>query len=367
MSSLRQRMIQDLRVRNYSPRTIEIYTRAVAQFAHHFGKSPRQLGAEHIREYQVYLVETKKASWAWFNQSVCALRFLYNVTLGRKEMIEHIRFAKKEKKLPVVLSAQELGRFFQSISYLKHRAVLMTMYGAGLRLSEALGLRVEDIDSERGVLRVRQGKGRKDRYAPLSGTLVEALRTYWRAYRPKSYLFPDESPDRPLSPSSIQKACKTALLKSGLTKPVCTHTMRHPHVHGVVPAGGISPDRRNWIDCRKDFLLPVLQERTPPHRATPRPVGRVVIVTRVRGYLMTLPGGELIVTSADGMFPSVRLVLCADRCVAATGTHFKPSVRRLLGPSHRSNRTRPAQLEHADGCRPTLKTSVRLDPLFQAP
>jgi integrase/recombinase XerD len=237
MNSLRQRMIQDLRVRNYSPRTIEIYTRAVAKFAHHFGKSPRQLGAEHIREYQVYLVETKKASWAWFNQSVCALRFLYNVTLGRKEMVEHIHYAKKEKKLPVVLSAKELGRFFQSISYLKHRAVLMTMYGAGLRLSEALGLRVEDIDSERGVLRVRQGKGRKDRYAPLSGTLVEALRTYWRAYRPKSYLFPGESPDRPLSPSAIQKASMTARLKAGLTKPVCTHTMRHCFATHSLEAG----------------------------------------------------------------------------------------------------------------------------------
>ena len=180
MTSLRQRMTQDLRIRNYSPRTIDTYIRAVAKFAEHFGKSPQVLGAEHIREYQVYLVETRKASWSLFNQAVCALRFLYNVTLNRKEMVEHIPFSRRERKLPEVLSSQELGRFFEHISNLKYRTVLMTMYGTGLRISEALNLRVQDVDSERGVLRVRHGKGGKDRYVPLSPKLVEILRTYWQ-------------------------------------------------------------------------------------------------------------------------------------------------------------------------------------------
>ena len=237
MTSLRQRMTQDLRIRNYSPRTIDTYIRAVAKFAEHFGKSPQVLGAEHIREYQVYLVETKKASWSLFNQAVCALRFFYNVTLDRKEMIEHIPFSKKERKLPVVLSAGELGRLFQAVPNLKHRTVLMTMYGTGLRISEAVNLCVQDIDSERMVLRVCQGKGHKDRYAPLSGTLLEALRRYWAIYRPRYYLFPGSSPDRPLSVSGVQRSCKRYRERAGLTKPVTTHTMRHCFATHSLEAG----------------------------------------------------------------------------------------------------------------------------------
>ncbi len=237
MTSLRQRMIQDLRIRNYSPRTIDTYIRAVAKFAEHFGKSPHVLGAEHIREYQIYLVEEKKASWSLFNQAVCALRFFYNVTLGRKEMIEHIPFSKKERKLPVVLSAGELGRLFQAVPNLKHRTVLMTMYGTGLRISEAVNLRVQDIDSERMVLRVCQGKGHKDRYAPLSRTLLEALRRYWAVYRPRYYLFPGSPPDRPLGVSGVQRSCKRYRESAGLTKPVTTHTMRHCFATHSLEAG----------------------------------------------------------------------------------------------------------------------------------
>jgi len=230
-------MIQDLRIRNYSPRTIDTYIRAVARFAAHFGKSPHVLGAEHIRAYQVYLVETKKVSWSLFNQAVCALRFLYNVTLGRKEMVEHIPFSRRERKLPVVLSPQELGRLFEQISNLKHRTVLMTMYGTGLRISEALNLRVRDVDSERGVLRVRQGKGRKDRYVPLSPTLVELLRTYWKTHRPKEWLFPGESEKQPMDPSAVQKACAWARQKARSEKPVTTHTMRHCFATHSLEAG----------------------------------------------------------------------------------------------------------------------------------
>ena len=236
MSSLRQRMIQDLQIRNYSPRTIDIYTRAVARFAEHFGKSPRHLGAEHVRTYQAHLVETK-ASWARFNQTCCALRFFYRVSLGREGMVDQIPFPKTERRLPVVLSAAELGRFFQSVSCLKHRTVLMTMYGAGLRISEALNLRLEDIDSERGVVRVRRGKGRKDRYAPLSPALLEVLRGYWKAYRPSGYLFPGAREDRPLDPSAVQRSCVRARLEAGLAKPVTTHTMRHCFATHSLEAG----------------------------------------------------------------------------------------------------------------------------------
>ena len=157
MTKLRQRMIEDLRIRNYAAKTIEAYIRCTAEFARHFDKSPDQLGVEHIRDYQVFLVETKKASWAVFNQTVCALRFLYRVTLRRSEIIEHIPFPKQEKILPVILSTEELTRFFGAVTNLKHRTVLMTMYAAGFRLSEALGLWLSDIDSSRMVVRVRHG------------------------------------------------------------------------------------------------------------------------------------------------------------------------------------------------------------------
>lgn len=198
MSALRRRMIEDLRIRNYTPGTITIYVGSVARFAAHFGKSPDLLGPEQIREYQIHLIETRKVSWTVFNQAVCALRFFYNVTLGRKEVIEQIPHARVGTKLPVVLSVSEVRRFLKAVPNLKHRTVLMTMYGAGLRVAEALHLRLEDVDSERMVLRIRQGKGRKDRYVPLSPTLLKALRIYWKECQPQQWLFPGISQDRPL-------------------------------------------------------------------------------------------------------------------------------------------------------------------------
>ncbi len=237
MTKLRQRMIDDLRIRNYSPRTIETYTWCVARFAKHFGRSPAQLGPEHIREYQIHLVHTKHTSWGIFNQTVCALRFLYRVTLGRPELIEHIPYPKQEKKLPVVLSREELARFVDAIANLKHRTILMTMYATGLRLSEALGLRVSDIDSDRMLVRVQQGKGKRDRYVPLSSTLLGQLRDYWQTYRPKSWLFPGGRPDRPLSPCSVQRASARARVKAQIAKPVTTHTMRHCFATHLLEAG----------------------------------------------------------------------------------------------------------------------------------
>lgn len=237
MTKLRQRMIDDLRIRNYSPRTIETYTWCVARFAKHFRRSPAELGPEEIREYQIFLIHTKHTSWTLFNQTVCALRFLYKVTLGRPELIEHIPYPKQEKKLPVVLSRDELARFFGAIANLKHRTILMTMYATGLRLSEALGLRVSDIDSHRMVIRVQQGKGKRDRYVPLPSTLLGQLRDYWQTYRPKSWLFPGGGPDRPLSPSAVQRVSVRARLKARLAKPVTTHTMRHSFATHLLETG----------------------------------------------------------------------------------------------------------------------------------
>ncbi len=237
MSKLRQRMIEDLRIRNYAAKTIEAYIRCTAQFARYFGESPDLLGVEHVRDYQVFLVETKKASWAVFNQTVCALRFLYRVTLRRSDIIEHIPFPKREKRLPVILSTEELTRFFSAVTNLKHRTAVMTMYAAGLRISEALGLWPTDIDSDRMVLRVRQGKGRKDRDVVLSPSLLTAMRDYWIVYRPTKWLFPGKHPDKPLSYATIQRACARAARKAGITKTVKTHSMRHYFATHLLEAG----------------------------------------------------------------------------------------------------------------------------------
>ena len=165
----------------FAPRTVQVYVERVAKFAKHFGKSPEKLGAADVRAYLIHLVHQRRVSWSYYNQALCALRFLYNVTLGKDWIVKSIVCPKQEKKLPVVLSPAEVCQFFQAITNLKHRAILMTAYAAGLRVSEVVALRVEDIDSQRMVIRVRQANGRKDRYVMLSPRLLDLLREYWKA------------------------------------------------------------------------------------------------------------------------------------------------------------------------------------------
>jgi site-specific recombinase XerD len=230
-------MIDDLRVRNFAPGTIDLYVRSVASFAQHFGKSPAALGPQHIREYQMFLVETKKASWAKFNAAVSSLRFLYGVTLDKPWLIKHIPFPKQEKRLPVVLSPKELATFLQAIPNPKYRTVLMIMYSSGLRIAEALALRLEDIDSQRMLIRVRQGKCRRDRYTILTPTLLEALRDYWKTYKPRPLLFPGKTPEKPLTQNTMHRALRRARRRAGISKPVTTHTMRHCFATHLLEAG----------------------------------------------------------------------------------------------------------------------------------
>lgn len=237
MTILRRRMIDDLRIRNYAPGTIEIYVRCVAQFAQHWGQSPDRLGPEQIRQYLVFLVRRRKVSWSVFKLHLCALRFFYRTTLGRRWAVEQIPFPKREKKLPVVLSTQEIATFFGAIQNLKHRTILMTMYGAGLRVSEALHLRLSDVDGQRMLLRVQQGKGHKDRYVPLSPTLLEVLRSYWKQDRPQPWLFPGKRPGLPLSSNAVSRFCARAARKSSLKKRVKPHTMRHCFATHLLEAG----------------------------------------------------------------------------------------------------------------------------------
>src|ERR1700686_4867837 len=178
MTELRRKMLEELQLRNYSPHTQRAYVRCVAEFAKHFKAAPDRLGPEHIREYQLFLVQRKKLSWAPFNQTVCALRFFYHYVLHRKWMIEHIPYPRHEQKLPVVLSPTEVAALFQKTPTLKHRALLMTIYAAGRRVSDLISLRVTDIDRQRQLICVHQAKGHKDRQVMLSPKLLEMLQLY---------------------------------------------------------------------------------------------------------------------------------------------------------------------------------------------
>lgn len=237
MTPLRQRMLDDMRLRNLSPRTISTYTDHVAKFAAYFGKSPELLGPDEIRHYQLHLVHTRHASWSAFNQAVCALRFLYRVTLQKDWAITHIPYPKVERKLPVILSTSEVLQFLSVITSLKYRAILMTAYAAGLRLSEVTHLRVSDIDSERMVIRIQQGKGHKDRYVMLSEVLLLVLRRYWQAARPTTWLFPSGKPDCPISSSAVQRACQQAARDAGLSKAVTVRMLRHCFATHLLESG----------------------------------------------------------------------------------------------------------------------------------
>jgi site-specific recombinase XerD len=237
MTPLRKRMLEDLRVRNYSAKTQQIYVHHVARFAAHFGRSPDQLTAEDIRTYLVHLVETEHVSWSLFNQAACALRFFYLVTLGRGDIVPHIPFPRTPKTLPTVLSAEEVARLLRAVRNAKHRVVLITIYAAGLRVSEALALKLSDIDSKRMVITVRQGKGRKDRTVMLSPNLLAILRDYARQFRPREWLFPGRRPDRPMDASVVQRACVQARVAAGLSKPATVHTLRHSFATHLLEAG----------------------------------------------------------------------------------------------------------------------------------
>jgi integrase/recombinase XerD len=226
VSPLRRRMIEEMTVRNLSPATQRSYVHAVAKFSRFFGRSPDQLDLEHVRAFQVHLV-AGGISWPALNQTVCALRFLYGVTLGQAELPERITHAREPQKLPVVLGADEVVRFLEAVAGLKHRAALTTAYAAGLRASEVASLKVTDIDSSRMVIRVEQGKGGKDRYAMLSPQLLGILRTYWRLARPTSWLFPGRDGQHPLPPTALHGACRSACAAAGLGKRVTVHTLRH--------------------------------------------------------------------------------------------------------------------------------------------
>ena len=237
MTNLRQRMLEDLRIRNLAEGTQRNYVHYVADFARHFGRSPADLGLEEIRAWQVHLVEERGVAWSTLNVAVCALRFLYGTTLDRGWLIKHIPCAKKEQALPVILSPQEVQLLLAVVTNPKHLSMLMAAYSAGLRASEVVHLLIEDIDSQRMLIHVRHTKSRKDRYVPLSPRFLDALRSYWRLFRPESFLFPGQDPRRPITRGSFATVCRNAASLAGLKKRVAPHMLRHAFATHLLEAG----------------------------------------------------------------------------------------------------------------------------------
>jgi integrase/recombinase XerD len=236
VTPLRQRFIQDLQLRNYSPRTIDTYVRCVAAFASHFKRSPEHLGGEEIRQYQLHLLE-QRASWARFNQSVSALRLLYRVSLNKPDLVRMIPYGKKPRALPCVLSTDEVRRLFDAVGDPFYLMIFQTTYAAGLRVSEVVRLKVTDIDSQRMALHVRCAKGQKDRLVPLSEVLLGRLRQYWSQHRPNDWLFPGQSSGEHISTGQVQRICHRAVLAAGITKKASMHTLRHSYATHLLESG----------------------------------------------------------------------------------------------------------------------------------
>ena len=238
MTPLRRRMIEDMQIRNLAPHTQRAYLQQISQLARHFGKSPELLGPDDIRAYQLYLVRDRQLAASSILVAVAAIRFLYTVTLRREWNVEAvIPTCRKPQRLPVVLSREEVGRFLAAVEMLKHRVILTVCYAAGLRISEAVRLTPAAIDSQRMVIRVDEGKGRKDRYVMLSPMLLDILRSYWRTARPKAWLFPGDLPGQPISTCAVEIACKKARQQSDIAKLVTPHSLRHAFAVHLLEAG----------------------------------------------------------------------------------------------------------------------------------
>jgi integrase/recombinase XerD len=241
VTQLRKKMLEELQRRNYSPRTAKTYVRIVREFAEHFHQSPDKLGPEQIRQYQAHLFQAKKLAPSTVSQHVSALRFLFIKTLRRHFLADCIPFPKSPKRLPAVLSPEEVARLINSARNLYHRTLLMTLYSTAMRRAELCRLRASDVDSQRMMIRIAQGKGGRDREVPLSPKLLGTLRVYWRWMKPQTFLFPGtvngSRADVPITPNAVWLACRQAAQAAGINKPLSPHTLRHSYASHLLEAG----------------------------------------------------------------------------------------------------------------------------------
>ena len=226
MSPLRRRMIEDMTIRKLAPKTQHDYLQRVKNFAAYLGRSPETASSEDVRRYQLHLTASG-VGVPTINQTISTLRFFFKVTLARPDLVERATFVREPRRLPVVLSPEEVARLLDAAPGLKHKAALSVAYGAGLRASEVVALKVSDIDSKRMIIRVEQGKGRKDRYVMLSPHLLELLRAWYRVARPQGWLFPGRDPVQPMTTRQLNRACHDAAHMAEIGKPVSMHTLRH--------------------------------------------------------------------------------------------------------------------------------------------
>lgn len=227
MGALKEAMKRELNIRGYSPKTVKAYLLHVTGFVRYFDKSPTELDRSHIYQYLLHLTNERGVSVAYRDQAVSALKFLYGRVLGRPFVADSLPRPKKEHKLPAVLSAGEVKKFLEAVRNIKHLTILMLMYSAGLRVGEAVRLKVDDIDSDRRMIHVRGGKGKKDRYTLLSNTALEVLRMYWWLYKPENWLFPGEREGRHISARTVQKVVEQTRKRAGIRKYFSAHTLRH--------------------------------------------------------------------------------------------------------------------------------------------
>ncbi len=245
MTQLRKMMLEELQRRNYSQTTVTSYVKIVAAFAKHFDHPPDRMGPEQIRAYQVYLINERKLNARTVGHHTAALRFFYCKTLKRAYPIEEVPYPKAPRRLPTILTQEEAVRLIDSASNLFHRTMLMTVYSTGMRRAEMCQLKVEDVDSDRMLIHIRQGKGRRDRDVPLSPKLLETLRQYWLWMKPKTYLFPGTinglRADKPITPKMLWEACREAAQRAGITKAVRPHLLRHSFATHLLEGGADLP------------------------------------------------------------------------------------------------------------------------------
>ena len=327
MTPLRRRMIDDMTLHGLKPKTIQAYVACIARFARHFGKSPKLLGTAEIRSYLLYLTHDRHVASSTYNQALCALKFLYRITLKRDWGLDGLARTRRQTKLPVVLSLEEVNRFFQAITSIRHRAILMTAYAAGLRISEVLALRVDDIDSQRMVIRIRQAKGSKDRYVMLSPRLLTLLREYWRAHRrhkvdpPSPWLFPGN-----VARSAALRQARVWSLPGGVPRRGAGQTRHCAHAQAQLrhpPAGGRHrpadhPDPAGPSQPQHHRSIPPCGHRglaiDPQSAGSPGPAVR---------------GGPSVMTRPR---PTVAEVIrsCLDEFLERYGPELTPEQRRAL-------------------------------------
>ncbi len=241
MTQLRKMMLEELQRRNYAQNTVKGYLRIVQDFAQYFHQRPDKLGADHLRQYQAHLFQDRRLNAGTVQQYVAALRFFFNKTLKRRYMLDDLPMPKRHRKLPEILSPDEVALLIGSASNLFHQTMLMTLYSTGMRRAELCNLKTTDIDSERMMVHIHQGKGGRDRDVPLSQKLLETLRVYWRWMKPKTYLFPGTvnnwRADVPVTTKVPWEACHQAAQRAGIAKHVSPHTLRHCYATHLLESG----------------------------------------------------------------------------------------------------------------------------------